>query len=109
MARSQTLKEVVRTMICRGKEMMENPSSILIDDLQRLGISYHFMKEISKVLENIYCNYYKSHEEWSKMDLNLKSLGFSTLATTWISYPSRYKVTLIRAHGVVRYTTPITR
>ncbi|KAJ0616444.1 putative lyase [Helianthus annuus] len=57
MARSQTLKEVVRTMICRGKEMVENPLSILnlIDDLQRLGISYHFIKEISKVLDNIYC------------------------------------------------------
>ncbi|KAI3686194.1 hypothetical protein L1987_79867 [Smallanthus sonchifolius] len=81
MTRSRTLKEAVRTMISEGNEMMENPLSMLnlIDDLQRLSISYHFVNEISNVLENIYRNYYKIHEEWSKMDLNLKSLGFRLL------------------------------
>ncbi|KAL8227106.1 hypothetical protein R6Q57_016938 [Mikania cordata] len=91
MARSQTLKEVVRTMICKGNEMVENPLGILnlIDDLQRLGISYHFTSEISNVLDNIYCNCYKSQEEWSKMDLNLKSLGFRLLRQHGL-YSSRY-------------------
>ncbi|KAK9072759.1 hypothetical protein SSX86_009194 [Deinandra increscens subsp. villosa] len=81
MTRSRNLKEAVRTMICKGNEMEENPLSILnlIDDLQRLGISYHFESEVRNALEKIYSNYYKSDGEWSKMDLNLKSLGFRLL------------------------------
>ncbi|KAD5508573.1 hypothetical protein E3N88_16276 [Mikania micrantha] len=88
-ARSQTLKEVLRNMICEGNEMVENPLGILnlIDDLQRLGIAYHFTREISSVLENINCNCLKNHEEWSKMDLNLKSLGFRLLRQHGYSIP----------------------
>nr|XP_043613103.1 (-)-beta-pinene synthase, chloroplastic-like [Erigeron canadensis] len=81
MMRSQTLKEVVRTMICKEIGMVENPLSILnlVDDLQRLGISYHFVDEIDRLLENIHCNYYKNQEKWTNMDFNLKCLGFRLL------------------------------
>lgn len=80
--RLQILKDKVRTMICEEKGMVENPLLDilnLVDDLQRSGISYHFVNEISNVLENIYCNYYKSHEKWTNLDLNVKSLGFRLL------------------------------
>ncbi|KAI3801486.1 hypothetical protein L1987_29591 [Smallanthus sonchifolius] len=81
MPRLHTLKEVVRTMIYKDNEREENPLKILnlVDDLQRLGISYHFEGEISNVLKNIYNNHYKNPEKWTKMDLNLKSLGFRLL------------------------------
>ncbi|PWA83847.1 (-)-beta-pinene synthase, chloroplastic [Artemisia annua] len=80
MARSRALKGVVRTMILEANGI-ENPLSLLnlVDDLQRLGISYHFLDEISNVLEKIYLNFYKSPEKWTNMDLNLRSLGFRLL------------------------------
>lgn len=81
MEKFQSLKEAVRTMIRNEYEKEENTSSALslVDDLQRLGISYHFVNEIRDVLEKIYSNYFKSHDKWSKMDLNLTSLGFRLL------------------------------
>ncbi|KAJ0714581.1 putative R-linalool synthase [Helianthus annuus] len=51
----------------------------LIDDLQRLGISYHFEDEIRNLLDEIYNNYFKTHDKWNTMDLNLKALGFRLL------------------------------
>ncbi|KAL7612699.1 hypothetical protein Lser_V15G05702 [Lactuca serriola] len=75
MARLQALKEEIRTMIRKEHEKVEHPLSVLnlVDDLQRLGISYHFEEEIRDVLEKLY---YRSQDKWSKMDLNLKSLYF---------------------------------
>ncbi|KAL9998299.1 putative R-linalool synthase [Helianthus debilis subsp. tardiflorus] len=74
---ADTLKEAVKKMIPK----VGNPLSALelVDDLQRLGISYHFDDEISNLLETIYYKYYKSHDDWHKMDLNLKALGFRLL------------------------------
>ncbi|KAJ0575593.1 putative lyase [Helianthus annuus] len=79
--RLQTLKEAAKTMIYKDNEKEENPLKMLnlVDDLQRLGISYHFDNEISNALENIYYNYYETSEKWTTMDLNLKSLGFRLL------------------------------
>ncbi|KAI7754605.1 hypothetical protein M8C21_018194 [Ambrosia artemisiifolia] len=76
-ARQESLKELVKTMI-RRSSVVENPLSALelVDDLQRLGIAYHFKEEIGDVLENIY---YKTSDKWSTMDLNLQSLGFRLL------------------------------
>ncbi|PWA73563.1 terpene synthase 7 [Artemisia annua] len=81
-ARRHTLKGVVKTMIqhCQTS-IVDNPLSSLelVDKLQRLGISHHFEDEIRDVLEIVYNNYYNSHDKWSKMDLNLKALGFRLL------------------------------
>nr|XP_043621255.1 R-linalool synthase QH1, chloroplastic-like [Erigeron canadensis] len=81
MARSEVLKEEVRTLIDNENLKSENPLSILnlIDYLERLGIAYHFVNEISNALEDMYECYYKSPEKWIDMDLNLKSLGFRLL------------------------------
>ncbi|KAI3687967.1 hypothetical protein L1987_81672 [Smallanthus sonchifolius] len=51
----------------------------LVDDLQRLGISYHFEDEITNLVEVVYNNYYKTRDKWNTMDLNLKALGFRLL------------------------------
>nr|UIO87235.1 terpenoids synthase [Blumea balsamifera] len=77
---SHNLKERVRMMITKDTSV-ENPLSALelVDDLQRLGISYHFKDEISNLLKMIYNCYYEAHEKWNKLDLNLKSLGFRLL------------------------------
>ncbi|CAH1452193.1 unnamed protein product [Lactuca virosa] len=76
-ATTRTLKEVVKTLIYN----VGNPLGTLelVDELQRLGISYHFEDEISEVLEMIYYNYYKTHNKWNSMDLNVKALGFRLL------------------------------
>ncbi|GKB80302.1 R-linalool synthase QH1, chloroplastic-like protein [Tanacetum coccineum] len=75
--RANTLKNDVKMMISK----VENPLSMLemIDDLQRLGIAYHFQDEIRNSLKMIYYNYYETQNKWDKMDLNLKALGFRLL------------------------------
>lgn len=64
--------------------MVENllSSLELVDELQRLGIAYHFKEEISKLLEMIH---YKTRDKWNIMDLNVQSLGFRLLRQH--SYP----------------------
>ncbi|XP_035843370.1 R-linalool synthase QH1, chloroplastic isoform X5 [Helianthus annuus] len=76
-AMADTLKDAVKMMIHKGGNQLNTLQ--MIDDLQRLGISYHFEDEIRNLLEMIYCNYYKTPEEWNGMDLNLKALGFRLL------------------------------
>ncbi|PWA41220.1 camphene synthase [Artemisia annua] len=80
-ARLESLKDDVRNMIYKENEKAENLLSILnlVDDLQRLGIWYHFADDISNVLDNVYNKYYKSPEKWNTLDLNLKALGFRIL------------------------------
>ncbi|XP_076947038.1 R-linalool synthase QH1, chloroplastic-like [Bidens hawaiensis] len=75
--RADTLKEAVKMMIHKVRSPLSTLE--LVDDLHRLGISYHFEDEISNLLEMIHRNYYKTHVEWHKMDLNLKALGFRLL------------------------------
>ncbi|KAI7736799.1 hypothetical protein M8C21_011234, partial [Ambrosia artemisiifolia] len=79
--RSRTLIESARTLILEGN-VAEDPLSTLelVDDLQRLGISYHFKKEISSVLDKIYIYYFKANEDLrNKSKFNLKALGFRLL------------------------------
>ncbi|XP_076882026.1 R-linalool synthase QH1, chloroplastic-like [Bidens hawaiensis] len=77
---SDNLKENVRNIISK-ETSPENPLRALelVDDLQRLGISYHYKDEISNVLKMIYTCYFEAHENWNKMSLNLKALGFRLL------------------------------
>ncbi|KAI3822627.1 hypothetical protein L1987_10222 [Smallanthus sonchifolius] len=74
-ARANTLKDAVKKMI-RNVESPLISTLELVDDLQRLGISYHFEDEIRNLVEVIY---YKTHDKWNTMDLNLKALGFRLL------------------------------
>ncbi|KAI3515703.1 hypothetical protein L1887_14606 [Cichorium endivia] len=76
-SRADTLIDAVKGMI----RQVRHPLSTLelIDDLQRLGISYHFMYETSYLLDMIYHSYYETQDKWNAMDLNLKALGFRLL------------------------------
>ncbi|TYG71875.1 hypothetical protein ES288_D05G434200v1 [Gossypium darwinii] len=69
----QQLKEEVRKMIVAP---MANSTQKLtfIDSVQRLGVSYHFMKEIEDELENIYHN-----DNDAEKDLYTTSLRFRLL------------------------------
>ncbi|KAD4179587.1 hypothetical protein E3N88_28178 [Mikania micrantha] len=75
--RANALKETVKMIIRR---QMGNLSTTLeiIDDLQRLGIGYHFKDEIHDMLKMIY-DHNKNDAKWDAMDLNLKALGFRIL------------------------------
>ncbi|KAJ9554888.1 hypothetical protein OSB04_009502 [Centaurea solstitialis] len=77
-ARAYSLKKAVKTMI---HKVVGNPLNCLelVDNLKRLGISYQFEEEINQVLEKIYYDYFKTHEQWNGMDMNLKALGFRLL------------------------------
>ena len=77
MARANTLKDAVKRMIRKAGNLLRTLE--LVDELQRLGISYLFEEEISNLLETIYYNYYKFPENWNKINLNLKALGFRLL------------------------------
>ncbi|KAI3687969.1 hypothetical protein L1987_81674 [Smallanthus sonchifolius] len=77
-ARATTLKAAVKKMI-RNVESPMISTLELVDDLQRLGISYHFEDEIRNLVEVVYNNYYKNRDKWNRMDLNLKALGFRLL------------------------------
>ncbi|XP_022000739.2 R-linalool synthase QH1, chloroplastic [Helianthus annuus] len=78
-ARADTLMTAVKMMMIIHKVGSPLSSLELIDDLQRLGISYHFEDEIRDLLEMIYQNYYKTPDKWNRMDLKLKALGFRLL------------------------------
>ncbi|KAI3687936.1 hypothetical protein L1987_81641 [Smallanthus sonchifolius] len=78
MARANTLKHTVKKMICNVESPLISTLE-LVDDLQRLGISYHFEDEIRNTVEVVYNNYYKTHDKWNRMDLNVKALGFRLL------------------------------
>ncbi|KAI3687944.1 hypothetical protein L1987_81649 [Smallanthus sonchifolius] len=72
------LKDAVKKMIHNvGSPMISTLE--LVDDLQRLGIAYHFGDELRNLVEVVYNNYYKNRDKWNRMDLNLKALGFRLL------------------------------
>ncbi|KAI3687945.1 hypothetical protein L1987_81650 [Smallanthus sonchifolius] len=77
-ARANTLKDAAKKMIRNVESPLINTLE-LVDDLQRLGISYHFEDEIRNLVEVVYNNYYKTLDKWNRMDLNLKALGFRLL------------------------------
>lgn len=72
--RAEKLKADVKSMM---KNMVNSLDQLqLIHVLQRLGVAYHFEKEISKILENIYsCE----NKNWEGKDLHKTALGFRLL------------------------------
>lgn len=102
---SHNLKEKVRNLISR-ETSVENPLSTLqiVDDLQRLGISYHFKNEISDLLKTIYSRYYEASENWNKMNLNLKALGFRLLRQHGYHIPQGNACLF---HGLEKYLSTI--
>ncbi|KAK0579886.1 hypothetical protein LWI29_033110 [Acer saccharum] len=74
--RAKSLKEKVRTMI---ENVSDQPLDQLelIDTLQRLGLAYHFVIEIEKIIEKVYIN--KNNVTWKKENLYALSLEFRLL------------------------------
>ncbi|MFS7957122.1 putative lyase [Helianthus anomalus] len=56
-------------MLISNGTVVEDPLSMLelVEDLQRLGISYHFKEEISSVLKMIYIYHFKANENRNKL------------------------------------------
>nr|XP_043637014.1 R-linalool synthase QH1, chloroplastic-like [Erigeron canadensis] len=76
-SRANNLKETVKEMIHNAGKPLGTLE--LVDALQRLGIAYHFVDEITDAMEVIYGDYFKKEDKWNKMDINLKALGFRLL------------------------------
>ncbi|CAI9299787.1 unnamed protein product [Lactuca saligna] len=71
-SRADTLIDAVKSMIWKVSHSLSTLE--LIDDLHRRGISYHFVDDISHLLDMIYHNYYQTQDKWDRMDLKLKAL-----------------------------------
>ena len=69
---AEKLKDLVRILIHETEQELDQ--LLLIDNLQRLGLSYHFKDQIAKMLDNIY----EAHE-WLEKDLHFTSLKFRLL------------------------------
>ncbi|KAL2476851.1 Tricyclene synthase [Forsythia ovata] len=74
--RASELKMQVKMMLDESKEPLDQLE--LIDDLQRLGISYHFQDEIKQILTIINKKYSENHEPEIK-DLYATALEFRLL------------------------------
>ncbi|KAH7855347.1 hypothetical protein Vadar_023937 [Vaccinium darrowii] len=56
----------------------------IIDDLQRLGVSYHFEEEIKRILEKVYNN---SFDDWYKKDMHAIALKFRLMRQHGFNIP----------------------
>lgn len=68
------LKELVRNML-NDMSIGSLAKSVLIDDLERLGVGYHFEKEIKKALDALYI----SEDVCNRYDLYFTALSFRLL------------------------------
>ncbi|KAI7993151.1 hypothetical protein LOK49_LG12G02324 [Camellia lanceoleosa] len=85
--RAAKLKEDVKIML--EKVVDEDPLDALemIDDLQRLGVFYHFKDEIERVLERIY----NMNDKYNNEDLHATALKFRLLRQHGYNVPQGYK------------------
>ncbi|KAL6126083.1 hypothetical protein ACLB2K_074134 [Fragaria x ananassa] len=76
----QQLKEEVKRMLVDNVKDGSQKLS-LIDDIQRLGVSYHFENEICEILQQIYDNDHVSYDDLhqNNSDLHAVSLRFRLL------------------------------
>lgn len=74
----EQLKEEVRKMLI---VVVENPFDKLklVDWIQKLGVFYHFEKEINQVLEHMYVTYKNFLNDFGDEDLNTVALLFRML------------------------------
>lgn len=88
--RIDKLKEDVRMML----HIVVDPSEHLelVDILQRLGLIYHFEKEIRRILEGIY-NTYRRGEGCKKENLYATALEFKLLRQHGYSLPQGRQLT----------------
>ncbi|PIN20462.1 Terpinolene synthase [Handroanthus impetiginosus] len=84
--RISELKMSVKIMLKGAVERVDKLE--LVNDLQKLGISYHFEGKIKQILENIYHDHVDGIAKG--MDLYSTALEFMTPAATWILCLSRY-------------------
>ena len=75
------LKERVRKMLVPVNEKALQPLTVanLIDSIQRLGLCYHFEREIDEVLQHIYNNYVDNSIITLNEDLRFLALIFRLL------------------------------
>lgn len=74
--RHDELKGEVKMML--NKVMKDQDQLIMVDVLQRLGVSYHFEQEIRNILENFHYKSFKGKATLEK-DLFLTALQFRLL------------------------------
>ncbi|KAI7733443.1 hypothetical protein M8C21_002263 [Ambrosia artemisiifolia] len=100
---SNNFKERVRNIISK-ETSVENPSRTLelVDDFLRLGISYHFKDEISRVLKMIHNCYFAVPERWNTMNLNLKALGFRLLRQHGYQIPQEIFYDIYDTLGIIK-------
>ncbi|CAK9149892.1 unnamed protein product [Ilex paraguariensis] len=82
--RVNELKRHVKMMLEEAKKPLDQLE--LVDNLQRLGVSYHFEDLIKRVLENIYNNN-GSDDKWYKEDLYATALRFRLLRQDGYNVP----------------------
>ncbi|KAL0365209.1 UNVERIFIED_CONTAM: (R)-limonene synthase [Sesamum angustifolium] len=89
--RASELKVEVKKMLVQEKELSTVEELLgLIDDLQRLGVSYHFEDEINQMLGCLYEQKYaggKNNSEVKERDLYTTALAFRLLRQHGFSVP----------------------
>ncbi|KAK6116877.1 hypothetical protein DH2020_049368 [Rehmannia glutinosa] len=82
------LKENVRRMIVANDDKKLQEKLILIDTIERLGLSYHFEKEIQEQLQLTFNGYFKLENDQENDDLFVTALQFRLLRQHAFDAPS---------------------
>ncbi|KAF5938056.1 hypothetical protein HYC85_025562 [Camellia sinensis] len=77
---AEKLKEEVKRMLAEVVDPLGGLE--MIDDLQRLGVFYHFEDEIKRVLDNI-----RNDDKWNNKDLHSTALQFRLLRQHGFNIP----------------------
>ncbi|KAG6394031.1 hypothetical protein SASPL_144607 [Salvia splendens] len=89
---AEKLKVLVKILIHQTEDVLDQLH--LIDNLQRLGLSYHFKDQIAKMLDKIY-----EAQEWSEKDLHFTSLKFRLLRQHGYHVPQEVFCSLMDEEG----------
>ncbi|KAL2495305.1 Monoterpene synthase [Forsythia ovata] len=82
---AENLKEKMRIII---SEMEDQPDQLgLIDNLQRLDVSYHFQDEIKKILDHIHLITNKDYDNQNEKDMYSTALKFRILRQNGYQVP----------------------